>query len=296
LFTNQPQQCGPLNNKIQQMQAALEQTRSNIERLQGDPPPEREGQRRAILTALVQNNCGPQYQAALGTEQPRSGGGSLFESLFGSKPPPVAPSGDIGGFSPAGNYRTVCVRTCDGFYYPISNSASPTRFAEDEKLCRQSCPATEAVLYAFRSPGGDINQAMSVSGQPYTALPNAFRYRQAVDSSCSCRRPGESWQQTLKNIEDSTVEQGDITVNEQRARQMSQPRVDPQSKPIRPEPPRPTTAKPDPNPAQAAAPVPAAQPAAVANDTPAAEPPDKPDPNRPVRSVGPVFIPRAKSN
>jgi hypothetical protein len=296
LFSNQPQQCGPLNNKIQQMQATLEQTRSNIERLQGDPPPEREGQRRAILTALVQNNCGPQYQAALATEQPRSGGGGLFESLFGSKPPPpFAPGGDIGGFSPAGTYRTVCVRTCDGFFYPISNSASPTRFAEDEKLCRQSCPATEAALYAFRNPGGDINQAMSTNGQPYTALPNAFRYRQALDSSCSCRRPGESWQQTLKNIDDSTVEQGDIMVNEQRARQMSQPRVDAQGKPIRPEP-RPAPVRPDPKPVPAAAPVPAAQPAAAASDPPAAEPPDKPDPNRTVRSVGPVFIPRTKSN
>lgn len=294
LFSRQPEQCGPLTNRIKQLQANLEQTRSNIERLQGDPPPEREGQRRAILGALVQNNCGQQYQAALGAEQPRPSGssGGLFETLFGPRPP-FAPSTPA-GFSSGGSYRTVCVRSCDGFYWPISYSANPGRFAEDEKTCRQSCPAADATLFAYPNPGGDMSQAISISGQPYGSLPNAYRYRQALDSGCSCRRPGESWSQALKNIEDGTVEQGDIVVNEQRARQMSQPRVDAQGRPIRPEP-RAATGRPE---AKAAQPVHTAPPvpAAAADTAPAAEAPDKPDPNRTVRSVGPIFIPRTKSN
>ena len=130
---------------------------------------------------------------------------------------------------------------------------------------------------------------MSVSTQQlYTALPNAFRYRTAFDQGCSCKRAGESWSQALKNIEDSTVEQGDIVVNDQRARQLSQPRVDAQGKPIRPAPLAP--ARPA---AQTAAPQPAAAPAAAAaaEAKPADEAPSKPDPNRTVRSVGPTFIP-----
>jgi hypothetical protein len=135
---------------------------------------------------------------------------------------------------PSGTFRTICVRTCDGFYYPISAATSSARFAEDEKACRASCPATEVQLYSHRNPGEGINEAVSVSTQqPYTAMPNAFRYRTALDQACSCRRPGESWSQALKNVDDPTVEQGDIVVNDQRVRQLSQPRVDAQGKPIR---------------------------------------------------------------
>ena len=60
LFSGQPQQCGPLNNKIQQMRDNLDRIQSDLERQKGDAAPEREGQRRAILVALAQNNCGAQ--------------------------------------------------------------------------------------------------------------------------------------------------------------------------------------------------------------------------------------------
>ena len=37
-------------------------------------------------------------------------------------------------------YRTVCVRTCDGYYYPISFSTNASRFREDEMTCRDPAP------------------------------------------------------------------------------------------------------------------------------------------------------------
>jgi len=300
LFSRNQAVCGPLTRKIQQMRDNLERIQVDMERLRGDPGPEREGQRRAIVVALAQNNCGAQYQQQSAAAQPPRSGG-IIESLFGTRsvfapgsssepPPPTAPSG---------TFRTVCVRTCDGFFYPISAATSPGRFAEDEKACRQSCPAADVQLYSHRNPGEDINQAVSVgSQQPYTALPNAFRYRTALDQSCSCRRPGESWSQALKNVEDPTVEQGDIVVNDQRSRQLSQPRVDAQGKPIKQAPVAP--AKPDPKAAVQTAPLPspaASPPAATApaaSAAPADDGPSKPDPNRTVRAVGPVFIPSTR--
>ena len=192
------------------------------------------------------------------------------------------------------SYRTVCVRTCDGYFFPISYATNASRFAEDEKTCQQSCPATDVQLYTYRNPGEDINQAVSVNtSQPYTALPNAFKYRQAWDNACSCRKAGESWAQTLKDIDDTTIEQGDIIVNEQRAKQLSQPRVDARGRPIATPPATRTAA---PRAGQAAAPAQATPPA---NAVPApenaarSEPPQpvKPDPNRTIREVGPTFIP-----
>ena len=290
-------QCGPLTKKIQQMRDNLERIQADMERLRGDPAPERVSQRRSIVVALAQNSCGAQYQQQVAATQPPARAG-LFETLFGPKsvftPGGGGDAPDMSG--PGGTYRTICVRTCDGFYYPVSYAASPARFPEDEKICRQSCPAAEVQLYSHRNPGEDINQAVSVSSQqPYTSLPNAFRYRTALDQSCSCRRAGETWAQTLKNIDDNTVEQGDIVVNDQRARQLSQPRVDAQGRPIRQAPLAPV--KLDPRAAQpAVAPAPAAAPASTAAAAPPVdnEPPSKPDPNRTVRAVGPVFIPSTR--
>jgi hypothetical protein len=40
----------------------------------------------------------------------------------------------------AGTYRTVCVRLCDGFYFPISFSTYRSHFQKDAQRCEQSCP------------------------------------------------------------------------------------------------------------------------------------------------------------
>jgi hypothetical protein len=281
MFTNQPAACGPLNGQIQQMKGSLDRIQGDLARLQGaDPAPEREGQRRALIGALAQNDCGPQYRQA--AAQPQRGG--LFESLFGSNP---VFSGTMvpGENTPQGSgYRTVCVRVCDGYYFPISYSTSPNKFLDDERACQASCPAAEVQLFTHRNPGEDINQAVSTGGQQYTALPNAFKYRQAFDNACSCKRSGESWSQALKNIQDPTVQGGDIVVNEERAKQMSQPRLDAQGKPIKLElPPRPARSDPK------AAVKPAATADTSTEETPAPAPRD---PNRTVRQVGPTFIAR----
>src|SRR6202020_3398955 len=99
----------------------------------------------------------------------------------------------------------------------------PGRFPDDEKTCKALCPATEANLYAYRNPGEDMNQAVSISGQPYTASPNAFHYRQEFNPSCSCKAPGQSWADALKSIDDTAAaqQQGDIIVTEESAKKMS---------------------------------------------------------------------------
>ena len=80
------------------------------------------------------------------------------------------------------------------------------------------------MLYSYRNPGEDISQAVSLNGQPYTELPNAFRYRKEFSgAACSCRRPGQSWADALKNADDaSTLEAGDIVVTDQNSKTLSQ--------------------------------------------------------------------------
>jgi uncharacterized protein DUF2865 len=279
IFANQAPACGPLNGQIQQMRANIDRTMSDLQRTRrgGDD----EMQRQGVLGALAQNNCGPQYRAAA----PQRG---FFETLFGGPatatavPPPPGDYPQVGG----SGYRTLCVRACDGYYFPISFSTSPARFADDEQACQRQCPAAEAVLYSHRNPSEDVSQAVAANGRAYRDLPNAFRYRREFVASCSCRQQGQSWADALGG-RDSTVERGDIVVNEERAKALAQPR-DAQGRTPQASQPRPEARR------GAAAP-------ATPGTTPAIAPSDAPDPGaaaptaaptkRSVRPVGPTFIP-----
>jgi hypothetical protein len=125
-------------------------------------------ERNRMLRALANNGCGPQYAA------------STRATTATQSPPPQGSS-----------YRTLCVRTCDGYYFPISFSTSRSNFQSDLQTCQQMCPAAEVDLYV-QNPRQFIEQSVSLSGQPYTSLPTAFRYRTAVDPSCACRTGGET--------------------------------------------------------------------------------------------------------
>jgi len=211
----EPAQCDRINRQIQDMRGNLERILSGLRQLQGGSGG-RDEQRRAILVALAQNNCGPQYRSA---ERPRG----FFESLFGGgSGPTLATPESVAPAQPSSTYRTVCVRTCDGFFFPISFSTGPERFQDDERTCQNMCPAAEAKLFSYRNPGEDISQAVSVHGQPYTSLANAFRYRQEFNASCTCKREGESWSEAVSH--DQTLQQGDIVVTEDRAKALSLPK------------------------------------------------------------------------
>jgi hypothetical protein len=276
LFSGPSAQCGPVNNQIQQMRANLEQITTSLERLRsgGLGGAERDNQRRSVLTALAQNNCGPQYASAL------RGAGSFLENLFGNNNiNPNIPPPDLGPQS--GTFRTVCVRSCDGAYFPISFATVPGRFPDDEKTCRALCPAAEATLYAYRNPGEDMNQAVSINGQPYSSLPNAFRYRQEFNPSCACKAAGQTWSDALKSVDDKAAaeQQGDIIVTEESAKKMARPPAARGAQGAAKKGAASTTsaasAPAAPSPAQAA---PAADSAASAGD-------------KPIRTVGPTFLP-----
>jgi Protein of unknown function (DUF2865) len=276
LFSGQSSQCGPVNTRIQQMRSNLDQITSNLQRLQGGGygSADRDNQRRSVLIALAQNNCGPQYANAA---PPPPGG--FLNNFFGNNSNPAAPGGvppDNG--APTGTYRTVCVRTCDGGYFPLSFATVPARFPDDEKSCKALCPATEAELFAYRNPGEDISSAVSINGQPYTSLPNAFHFRSEFNPSCACKAPGQTWSDALKSIDEKAeaAQQGDIIVTEESAKKMQRP-----------------VAKPSP-----AANKKGAMPPATAANAPAEAPAQAPEPapsatpdNKPIRSVGPTFIP-----
>jgi hypothetical protein len=267
LFSGQPPQCGQINNQIQQMRSNLAQILGTLQQLQGNTAG-REGQRRSVLVALAENDCGPQYRTAAAPQQR-----GFFDTLFG---PGTGSESIMAPVEPyqSSTFRTVCVRTCDGYFFPVSYSTSQSRFPEDEQACQRMCPAAEVQLYTYRNPGEDISQAVSLHGHPYSDLPTAFAYRKEVNKACSCKRAGQTWADALKQLDDSTIEQGDIIVTDERAKQLSQPKPDAQGKRVDPR-----TNKP------------AQTPATAPSTTPSTESTAATGEKRQVRTVGPTFVP-----
>ena len=86
-----------------------------------------------------------------------------------------------------GTFRTLCVRTCDGYFFPLSYSTGKRQFANDEARCTEICPAAQTELYVYRNPGGDPSQMMSLAGELYSEQPFADRYKSEFVEGCSCR-------------------------------------------------------------------------------------------------------------
>jgi hypothetical protein len=138
-----------------------------------------------IIRELARNGCGQQYQQ----EARRREGRNPFSSIFGDDED--APRGGGGGNQfgqlPFATYRTLCVRLCDGYYFPVSFSTLPNHFQRDAEACQSQC-AAPAELYYHQNPGGAVDQMVSATAQqPYTSLKTAWRYRKEFVQGCSCK-------------------------------------------------------------------------------------------------------------
>ncbi len=184
----------PLNNQIQQMRSNLG---ADGERLAASPG--RRSRLRARQPAARRADRSGAERLRTTIPLPGRGGEhrwprNFFEQLFGGPGSMVAPEQDpnAAGSGGGSGYRTVCVRTCDGYFFPISFSTSQDRFRDDEVTCQRMCPAAEVALHSHRNPGEDMRQAVSNSGRLYSEMPNAFKYaRTEWNAACSCKQAGE---------------------------------------------------------------------------------------------------------
>lgn len=87
--------------------------------------------------------------------------------------------------TPAVAGRTLCVRTCDGYYFPISNKVSGKQVKIDAAAC-QSMYAEEGQAELFIQPPGasDVAEARSPQGKRYADQPFAFQFRATYDAAC----------------------------------------------------------------------------------------------------------------
>jgi len=86
--------------------------------------------------------------------------------------------------SPSGQgYRTVCVRKCDGYFFPIAYQRQKGGFERDQKICNGIYGEELAELYYYLSDG-TIDIARSTSGGAYKDQPFAYLYQREFRAEC----------------------------------------------------------------------------------------------------------------
>jgi len=98
----------------------------------------------------------------------------------------------------SGKYRTLCVRQCDGYYFPISFATTRGGLKKDAKVCQARCPG-QGTLFYLRSPGTDVANAKDRRGRRYADLKVAFRYRKEYVKACACRPPPWSREERMRH-------------------------------------------------------------------------------------------------
>jgi hypothetical protein len=171
------------NPRCLKMNARVEDARRQLARLQEQSKSLQRGGGNKRLQAELRQAL--QRSGCSGAPANRGGGG-LFD-FFGGQDRDEYQTPIYRSINPNGRYRSVCVRLCDGFYYPVSYSIYGSRLAQDAEQCQANC-AAPAELYVYRNPGQEIEQAISLQGSAYMDLPVALKYRKEYVKGCSCKQ------------------------------------------------------------------------------------------------------------
>ncbi len=217
LFGNGIAGCRALNTKIERMERNLEA----LQRKRSDVAGKGSSRTRArIMASLDANRCREEASADNSQSRGIDRNADLLDQIFGGGmpertvrrgidddlddlhvrrlPDPLEETG--GGRSvfvpipaPAREFRTLCVRTCDGYFFPMSAAVSSADFGRDQKNCEASCPGTDISVYHHRAAGEQpADMVSSISGAPYSELPTAYLYRKPGakrPAGCSCSAP-----------------------------------------------------------------------------------------------------------
>lgn len=185
--------CQNLNAQIEEGQRRL----ADLEVRRQDAVAQSAGRDRTrqdeLVVALARNNCGPQYQQMAKQLAAGQNGkpGQFFWEDTEAAPGVASPNFGNGignSLAPPGvaAYRTICVRLCDGYFFPVSFQADQSMIQRDGDVCKQQC-AAPAELFYYQNPGEEVEQSVSERGIAYSKLKTAFLYRKQFVAGCSCK-------------------------------------------------------------------------------------------------------------
>jgi hypothetical protein len=188
--------CIALDRDIEQ--ARRDQARLSEEREALTNSAQRRVRRDDLVAELARQGCGATYEREYAARRRTNSLFSFWEDDDSGFDRGYQNSQPDQSALPFASYRTMCVRLCDGYYFPISFSTIGSRFSEDEAKCQDQC-AAPARLFIYRNPGEDVEQMVGLDGRPYNDLQNAWRHRKQYVKGCSCKPYEYSEEQILKS-------------------------------------------------------------------------------------------------
>jgi hypothetical protein len=110
---------------------------------------------------------------------------------------------------PARSERVVCVRLCDGYFFPVNHGIKQKNLAKDEQKCLSQYPEGRAALYIDRSGGENVAAMVSLDGKlKYGDQPFAFAFQQRFDPACP--RPGAHLAEAARSTAKGSTESAPI--------------------------------------------------------------------------------------
>jgi hypothetical protein len=208
-FSGAPMECGAIAQRIRLMQATYNQIA-----VRADPYGDQA--RRRQLLAAIEQACSPE---SLHAERRRR-----QQELEQRRVRLQDDEEDDDRKRPTGGSRIVCVRACDGYFFPLHNL--PDGRGGADQMCKALCPGAEAAAYSMPGGDGEIEEAVSLkSRKPYVQLANAFKFQKSFDPACSCKAEGQTWAQALQKAEKMLDRhRGDIIVTAAKAEELSRPK------------------------------------------------------------------------
>ena len=105
-------------------------------------------------------------------------------------------------------HKSMCVRLCDGFAFPIGDYRGEEDRPAHEAACQSQCPGARTALYVLPNGSDQIGDLIDAkSGRNYSQMPTAFHYTTFLQDACTCH-PREG-NRISSLLHDFTLRRGD---------------------------------------------------------------------------------------
>ena len=141
---------------------------------------------------------------------------NLFEKFFGALQKQIQASTQTNFFADpfgqnqaaapsrplaSGGGGAFCVRSCDGKYFPLTRGAGTPA-----QMCQAFCPASPTKVFF----GSSIDSAVTVTGEQYVESENAYAYRKALRTDCTCNGHDAAGLAPVDLTLDTSLRAGDV--------------------------------------------------------------------------------------
>jgi len=106
--------------------------------------------------------------------------------------------------------RSVCVRTCDGYFFPVAALNHNSEISSHQASCDALCPEAETKLFVMPAGSGNIDEA--AGGELYSQLVARIKASDTKAASCGCHSASGNPINSSAVLNDPTLRPGDTVV------------------------------------------------------------------------------------